>query len=270
MAVVEDRGHGPCYQEAIASVLETACVSTKRVATSVCGAHVAVRGFRFPKLTQSGARRRRLVRGQPGHPVRHPRGVRGLLDPLREAVRRGQDRRALRGRLETGGGRQARPPQVQRARAPRRHRGCPGAPRCGPQGARSSGDRRGSEHRRDQLEHRHHARRVAPVRPGHRHRREHLHAGRRSGPRRDARRGRAGEDRRVGAESQWSSTPSRASRGSSWASSRGRSCTTRPGTTAPRRTSSTSAAAARSFPVWPTPSRKPRRRPCGHGARSTA
>lgn len=53
MAVVEDRGHGPCYQEAIASVLETAGVTTKRVATSVCGAHVAVRGFRFPKLTQS-------------------------------------------------------------------------------------------------------------------------------------------------------------------------------------------------------------------------
>jgi len=51
--VVEDRGHGPCYQEAIASVLETACVSTKRVATAVCGAHVAVRGFRFPKLTQT-------------------------------------------------------------------------------------------------------------------------------------------------------------------------------------------------------------------------
>jgi type IV pilus assembly protein PilM len=53
MAVVEDRGHGPCYQEAIASVLETAGVATKRVATSVCGAHVAVRGFRFPKLAHS-------------------------------------------------------------------------------------------------------------------------------------------------------------------------------------------------------------------------
>jgi len=51
MAVIEDRGEGPCYQEAIASVLETAGVTTKRVATSVCGAHVAVRGFKFPKLT---------------------------------------------------------------------------------------------------------------------------------------------------------------------------------------------------------------------------
>lgn len=53
MAVVEDRGQGPCWQEAIASVLETAGAATKRVATSVCGAHVAVRGFRFPKLTRS-------------------------------------------------------------------------------------------------------------------------------------------------------------------------------------------------------------------------
>jgi len=50
MAVVEDRGAGPCYAEAVESVLETAGVSTKRVATAVSGQHVAVRGFQFPKL----------------------------------------------------------------------------------------------------------------------------------------------------------------------------------------------------------------------------
>jgi len=50
MAVVEDNGCGPGYREAIDSVLETACVSTKRVAVSISGAHVAVRGFRFPPL----------------------------------------------------------------------------------------------------------------------------------------------------------------------------------------------------------------------------
>ena len=53
MAVVEDNGISPGYREAVASVLETACVGTKRVAVSLCGAHVAVRGFRFPSLKPS-------------------------------------------------------------------------------------------------------------------------------------------------------------------------------------------------------------------------
>jgi type IV pilus assembly protein PilM len=39
------------YTQAIRSVLETGGVCTRRVATSVCGSHVAVRSFRFPKLS---------------------------------------------------------------------------------------------------------------------------------------------------------------------------------------------------------------------------
>ena len=41
------------YNQAIRSVLETGGVCTRRVATSVCGSHVAVRSFRFPKLSSA-------------------------------------------------------------------------------------------------------------------------------------------------------------------------------------------------------------------------
>lgn len=52
MAIVEDHGAGPGYQEAIASVIETAGVTTRRVATAVSGPHVAVRGLQFPRLSR--------------------------------------------------------------------------------------------------------------------------------------------------------------------------------------------------------------------------
>lgn len=50
-AAVEGDDPGAAYEQAIRSVLETGGVCTKRVATSVCGSHVAVRSFRFPKLS---------------------------------------------------------------------------------------------------------------------------------------------------------------------------------------------------------------------------
>ena len=50
-ASVEGDAPSATYVQAIRSVLETGGVCTKRVATSVCGSHVAVRSFRFPKLS---------------------------------------------------------------------------------------------------------------------------------------------------------------------------------------------------------------------------
>ncbi len=51
LAVVDDPDSPEAYESAVSSVLETAGVESKRVATSVRGSHVAVRSFWFPKLS---------------------------------------------------------------------------------------------------------------------------------------------------------------------------------------------------------------------------
>ncbi|MBD3368583.1 MAG: type IV pilus assembly protein PilM [Candidatus Eisenbacteria bacterium] len=53
LAPVSSHASPPSVQHALASALESAHVQSKRVATSVSGGHVAVRTFKFPKLSHS-------------------------------------------------------------------------------------------------------------------------------------------------------------------------------------------------------------------------
>ena len=53
LAPVPPHASLPSFQQALASALQTAHVESKRVATSLSGGHVAVRSFKFPRLSSA-------------------------------------------------------------------------------------------------------------------------------------------------------------------------------------------------------------------------